>query len=65
MQKLYSDAKMHFEDGQFKFTYLQKFSNPDIQGFDYVSKTDSFPISETYHAYIKELREAYEKSRQQ
>ena len=64
-QKLYSDAEMHFEDGQVKFTYLQKFSNPDIQGFDYVSKTDSFPISETYHAYIKVLREAYEKSRQQ
>ena len=65
MQKLYSDAEMHFEDGQVKFTYLQMFPNPDIQGFDYVSKTDSFPISETYHAYIKGLRESYEKSRQQ
>lgn len=59
MMSLYSDKEISFEDGKVCFTYMEKFTNRDMQGFDLVAKTDSFPIANEHHEYIKNLRDEY------
>jgi hypothetical protein len=56
---LYSEREMLFSEDEVRFNYEEKFSSPDIMGFEYVPRTDRFSLASEHHDYIKEVRSQY------